>query len=496
MLITILSLSYFCFAAVQTIPTDLQTLQIRFSKLETKRNRELNRLTPPSVQNYTSIYRNRKFSNRSIPEIRDWFPLGVYAGDYGNWDFVIDDLKLHHCNTLYVNSFDNQQAKFGKLLDLVEKAGIRIILQNHNPDGIYIKYLGGKKRFGRNLNQQIQHAMDVARKFMPRFKDRWGLLCYSVSDEAEFAEIPGIKKLADLGNRIAPAQPVIALYQTLSTAKRVMQGLKSPILMVDSYPLKFDERCGPTEPGAWMKLYTERLDAFYRIAKSAGARFWLVTQGFGQQRRSDSVYGFRTPSINEIKLQAWLALGHGATGIIFFGYYYPDRGVSGLYMLRGPQWGESQMWKGVGQVFSQIEKVAPIMLKTSRINERIAVTNGFDYGMWGADHFDDGHIETNFFKFDIPELSEARIIVAVNTDVSAEHKLQMRILQRIGKSKYLYDLIANRKVGIVQKQFDWIRDFDKQKQSLCVKIKPGEARVYLLGNDKDFAVCNDLVLDD
>ena len=345
----IIILLSFCFAVTQADQTDLVTLQTRFSELEKKRNQELNRLTPPSVKNYTSIYRNRQIPNRPIPDIRDWFPLGVYTGDYGNWDFVIDDLKLHHGNTLYVNSFTNQQANFGKLLDLAEKAGIRILLQNHNEDGIYIKYLGGRKRFGRDFNQQIQHALDVARNFMPKFKDQWGLLCYSVSDEAEFAEIPGIKKIAAIGHTLAPSQPVIALYQTLSTAKRVMQEFKPPVLMVDSYPLKLDERCGPTEPGAWMKLYTERLDAFYHIANSAGARFWLIAQGFGQQHRGNSAYGFRTSTINEIKLQAWLALGHGATGIIFFGYYYPDRGVSGLYMLRGPQWGESQMWKGVRQ---------------------------------------------------------------------------------------------------------------------------------------------------
>jgi hypothetical protein len=77
------------------------------------------------------------------------------------------------------------------------------------------------------------------------------------------------------------------------------------------------------------------------------------------------------------------------------------------------------------------------MLETIRINEPVAVTNGFDYGMWHPDHFGDCYIETNFFRFDTPKLSEARIVVAINTDVLNEHSLQLRILQTVTQSTCL-----------------------------------------------------------
>lgn len=123
------------------------------------------------------------------------------------------------------------------------------------------------------------------------------------------------------------------------------------VLVIDIYPLH------PNWSGDWNGYISE----LQRGQRNQGDRpLWVILQAFGKPNNS-----WKIPTPEEIRAQVWLALAHGAKGIVYF-IYQSTTGFQGEW-LQGMADMDLKPMDGrldeVGRINKQITQLAPTLLK-------------------------------------------------------------------------------------------------------------------------------------
>jgi hypothetical protein len=85
----------------------------------------------------------------------------------------------------------------------------------------------------------------------------------------------------------------------------LLPAVELPVLLVDAYPLVSD----------WSGGFSDYIARMESSRWNAGDRpLWIAPQAFGKRNR------WKTPTPEEIRAQVWLALAHGAKGLVHFIY--------------------------------------------------------------------------------------------------------------------------------------------------------------------------------
>ena len=92
-----------------------------------------------------------------------------------------------------------------------------------------------------------------------------------------------------------------------------MRAVELPVLLLDAYPLVSD----------WSGGFSDYIARLERGRRNAGDRpLWIAPQAFGKPN------AWKTPAPEEIRAQVWLALAHGAKGLVHF-IYQSTTGLEG-----------------------------------------------------------------------------------------------------------------------------------------------------------------------
>ena len=416
-----------------------------------------------------SPFQQARKIKRDIPPIKEYFPLGVcvYLHAFGEcaklqgmemWDFTaqaLDDIKAHHCNMVFVGNVVEKDLK--KLVDLAEERGMRVY-----PQVLSIQYprqLKKKETRRYVFNNRIRKIVE---RLIPKYRDRYGLLAWGMAEEIKPDIVEEFKDYQDLIAKLDPAHPGVILHNNQIALDKSCKLLKPEIIGRDSYP--FDNH----RSGAISIFQQEKaLEEGYQSAKSCGANFWAMQAGCYTYNRYDKLGGIgnRYPTPKEMRLQSWVAILHGAKGLIYFLYVgVPEQCKSGesLRGLRTARGGETAQWKELGETFRDISFFTPLLVRLDKLDESIASSDNSNIA-----------VET----FAARKEGKERYLIVVNRNTVHAEKVKVKV-----KSEdRIYDLRVMQRLKAVT-----LEDFSKEFE---VEIGPGDGNIYLIGNEQDFNNC-------
>jgi hypothetical protein len=290
------------------------------------------------------------------PMYNDFFPLGTWffweddasyinrhvddmakAREY--YEHTVKDLADHGFNMVFGIWTPHDHRKL--LLDTAQKNDMKVILQLDEINTLISSGEVGEK----------QNVFEVAENAVKEVKGHPATIGYYMIDEPNNApEVARRIKLARQAlETVDPKHPGFSCL--LGGYEELLKTVDYQVLMIDIYPLH------PTWSGDWNGYISE----LERGMRNQGDRpLWVILQAFGKPNNA-----WKIPTAEEIRAQVWLALAHGAKGIIYF-IYQSTTGFQGEW-LQGLVDMDLKPMDGrlaeVGRVNEQVTKLAPLLLK-------------------------------------------------------------------------------------------------------------------------------------
>jgi len=282
------------------------------------------------------------------------FPLAIYVANSPQWMLsepglmksIVADLadSPFHILINYAAPGSPPEAQ-RQYLDALQKHGLYEI---YSLKDYYSKGVWGESPFLKGRSEQEALTEDVN-----SLKDHPAILGWYLSDEETDAD--AVRRHHEWVRAADPSRFTLTLVNQ-PHADKIAPFLKSgDVLAIDSYPIGNGGLI--TEVGA----YTDALVAATTAAKPS----WCVVQAYGgYMYRSDfrdrpgasvPLDAMRTrgraPTPREMRAMTFLALTHGATGIVF--YYYKDIQMA---------FDREQRWAAVKGIGEEVQQLSPVLL--------------------------------------------------------------------------------------------------------------------------------------
>lgn len=279
--------------------------------------------------------------NNTIVDGKPFFPLGWYGAPDETHLAEIADSPF----TCLLDYGTNLKPKdwMIRYLDAMQEKGLKLIycLNDVYPTATYFE---GKNWGGVTGNNEIADAVVRA------YREHPAILAWYLNDELPRSLAP---KLEQYYNRVRANDPNHPCYIVLCNMAELRYFTNTTdILGVDPYPI-------PSNP---VTVVSQWMDAAAR-AVNGHKPVWLVPQAFAwyQYRPEGSdrarkptaaeLESGRAPTYDESRCMTYLALTHGAKGLIYYCYY--DMRVL-------PQYAE--MWAGMKKIGAEVKTLSPVLL--------------------------------------------------------------------------------------------------------------------------------------
>jgi hypothetical protein len=170
------------------------------------------------------------------------------------------------------------------------------------------------------------------------------VLMWYGSDEPSGETLNLIKHARVQTAQLDPNRPVSSAVCNPDLFRSALGGFD--FVMLDPYTIRFAPLSRISD---WMKKAMD--------AGNGTKPIWLVPQAF----TNDSP-GCKEPTPEELKCQAYIGLVHGATGLIWYGFWTPEYWSDG-HVDRG-YWvlSESKLWDAFPKLNAEVSTLAPIIL--------------------------------------------------------------------------------------------------------------------------------------
>lgn len=279
--------------------------------------------------------------NNTVVDGKPFFPLGWYGSPN---EQHLAELADSPFNCLLAYGTDKvPKPQMLHFLDLMEKDGLKLIycLNDVYPTATYF---AGQTWEGVAGNDAIAAAVVAA------YREHPAILAWYLNDELPRALVP---KLTDYYHRVRDADPQHPCLIVLCNRDDLpFFPATTDIVGVDPYPL-------PKHPVTEVSDFAEAADAAVRGRQPV----WLVPQAFawyqynstntdrGHLPTAEELKTGRAPSFEEERCMTYLALAHGAKGLIYYCYY-------DLRVL--PQYRE--MWAWMKKIAAEVKALSPVLL--------------------------------------------------------------------------------------------------------------------------------------
>ncbi len=414
---------------------------------------------PAKIANYVSPLSDNELPKRPIPPIQEWFPMGFYDGICSRSDkeceWLFDQMKRLHMNAVYVSNGNPKDLE--RILPLAERRGIRLIYQGGGEGAMYYEHLATAEARKRSMENVI---LPRARQWLPKFRDRWSLAAWSLTEEIGPALSRELSPYYGLVRELMPANPPTVLHNNLTAAIADLETNKPLVVTHDFYPFFWSPRSGPSNPGRSVPYYRGRVSGYYRACRQHGASLWMMPQSWGTAETASLDppnfgyrNGMRTPEPGEIKLQGWVAIAEGATGIMF---YAAVANRPQDHHLWDVGWAETANTRAAAELFRRITHVAPLLCRLER-----------DYKEKGFVTSSNRRVLAHSFVKRRGYPGNARYIVVASLDGFGPQTVDISIT---GDGS-VYDMIERTDVTGNLTQFE---------------LTAGEGRVLLVGSSEDF----------
>jgi hypothetical protein len=279
--------------------------------------------------------------NNLIVDGKPFFPLGWYGSVNEQHLLELADSPF---NCLLAYGTDQvPRDKMLSFLDLMHRHGMKLV---YCMNDVYptATYFAGKSWEGIAGNQAIAEAVVRA------YREHPAILGWYLNDELPRELLPSLKDYYQRARDLDPNHPCLIVL--CNRRDFPLFPPTTDILGVDPYPI-------PREP---VTLVSEFADAANNAVRGAQP-VWLVPQAFawyqynsknpdrGHIPGANELATGRAPTFDEARCMTYLALTHGAKGLLYYCYY-------DLRML--PQYG--QMWAWMQQIAAEVKSLSPVLL--------------------------------------------------------------------------------------------------------------------------------------
>ena len=207
-------------------------------------------------------------------------------------------------------------------------------------------------------------------------------------------------------------------------------------------------------------MYRSRIAGYYKACREHGASLWMMPQAWGADQTAPldpPNYGYRqgmrTPEPGEIKLQGWVAVAEGATGLMFYAAVARHANQHHLWDLG---WTETANTRAVGELFARVRRVAPLLCRLER-----------DYREAGFVETDNPKILAHSFVRRAGYPGEGRYVVLASLNGFGPESFSLRVQTE----RRVYDMTERREVsGELEDR----------------TLKAGEGTLLLVGSEAQF----------
>lgn len=275
---------------------------------------------------------------RLMVDGKPFFPLGLYLGP--TEDEHLARISEAGFNTILCYGYGVDEDPEG-YMDRAAKYGLRVIYSIkdfYEGTGYFPKWLG-------------KSGLELAKEYVLKLRHHPALLAWYINDELPPTFVPRLQAMYDLVSELDPDHPTFQVLYQIGELTHYFDC--TDVIGVDPYPVP---RSPLTMVADWTKSAREEM----RHSKPV----WVVPQIFAH-----SVYSGkpeeREPTLGEKRCMAYLALIHGANGLIFYSYFDLMRDVGGKGVA--PEVFEKR-WNEVRQLGKELASLIPALLEGEAIS--------------------------------------------------------------------------------------------------------------------------------
>ena len=408
------------------------------------------------------------------PWLEDYFPYGFWMADGGianklaealgepyeaRREKIMHDLSRHHVNALIPAcrvvgpGYLNAAQRFG-----IRCATMPLYLYRHVDNAGNLK------------DKDLQWVKDQWSGHARQIKDHPALLAYHVFDEPHPTVSPKIQQITDLLTQVDPLHPAIYTHQNL--------------------PLDRDNPSWGAPEWSLLDSLNVVCSDMYSIGPEWGRDPWAYGDvGMAQFRRVDpdavhwpiiQAFAFRAaPTIPEVRVMIFHTIACGAKGVLLFTTEQSyARWINGFYPSVGNPWfAEEPLWADISRIGRHLTSAGPLLMprrldpdypvRVDTPNFRARVRTG-----WLRE---DGDLRRPAVHVGAFVGDDFDILVVHNDDPWQTRSGRVTV---DGRGRCVYDLRTLRQVRT---------RISGDRVAFTVRFEPGDGRLYLVGDQADFA---------
>lgn len=299
---------------------------------------DLRKLTAAEVRGL-KVYVDQ--NNNTIVDGKPFFLLGWYGG--GQVSQMLEIAGSPFNCLLDYGANKKPKAEMLKYLDEMRQHNLKLIycLNDVYPAA---KYYEGKTWEGVSGNQAIADAVVKAYRNHPT------VLAWYLNDELPKRMVPDLIKYYQRVRDLDPNHPCYIVLCTMNELQYFPN--TTDVMGVDPYPI-------PSRPVTVVSQWMDNANT----AVNGHKPVWLVPQAFawyqysgadrGRVPTAEDLRTGRAPTYEEERCMTYLALAHGAKGLIYYSYY--DMRVLPQYQ---------EMWGWMKQIAAEVKELSPVLLSS------------------------------------------------------------------------------------------------------------------------------------
>lgn len=233
----------------------------------------------------------------------------MIMGDKAKFETMLNDLKKHGLDTVLFTN--NKADRDAPLLEVSDRLGMNVFMLP--AWDLYRKW------WPNNIPATIENARAVAKPIVDLWSDHPSLKGYIVIDEPSTNEKQKVVLMTQALRELDPDRLVLMTLIGTNRVGPIFDAAKPDVMQIDVYPAALNNAlCDFTMNGFAYPQYD--FVSYIRTVtptRPVETPLWMILQ---THSFSGGIHSLRTPIPTEVRLQQWLALGEGATGIYWFVY--------------------------------------------------------------------------------------------------------------------------------------------------------------------------------
>jgi hypothetical protein len=322
---------------------------------------------PDAILNYRSPLAGASAKEGRIVKLSEFFPLGFYGGvDKCSSNVVawlMDRMREIHCNTWHINNLN--MARLAELVPMAEARDMRLLAQGGGWATLY--YCAGLGTPTQRKQVYANTLVPNARKIVPPWRGRWGLLAWSLTEEINREHVKEIVPYYALMRELDPTHESLVLHNSHVACVEDTTLNRNPVAFHDTYPFFIEPRSGPCSTARSLAYFKQRLAQFATTAKERSVPMWIMAQAYGEPVGFSleppcfgHCGGVTPPTPAHLRVQAWLSVAYGAKGLWWYAYRVGSpTGVSPI----SPDWKLTPLWEELGRIHARIAGISDVLLK-------------------------------------------------------------------------------------------------------------------------------------